>query len=109
MARATVPQKAERLNLAWRLLRRDAQVLEAADALVRRCGVSKRQAYRYLQLAQRMDGPVPVGGAKVAFTVKLSRTLVQRLRRYAAATGLTLSEIVSRAVGALVNRGGGRV
>jgi hypothetical protein len=56
-----------------------------------------------------MDEPIPVGDAKVAFTVKLSRTLVRRLRRYAASTGLTLSDIVSRAVVALLTPGGGRV
>lgn len=109
MARATGPQKAERRNLAWHLLRRHEQVPEAADALARRCGLSTRQAYRYLEFAQQMDEPIPVEDAKVAFTVKLSRTLVHRLRRYAASTGLTLSEIVSRAVVALLNRGGGRV
>ena len=109
MARATGTQKAERLNLAWRLLRRSAQRPEAADELAHSCGLSKRQAYRYLELAQQMDEPIPVGDTKVAFTVKLSRTLVGRLRRYAASTGLTLSDIVSRAVVALLTRGGGRV
>lgn len=109
MARATQPEKAERLNLAWQLLRRDGQLPDAADELGRRCGMSKRQAYRYLERAQQMDGPIPVGDTKVAFTVKLSRTLVDRLRRYAASTGLGLSEVVSRAVAALLHRGRGRV
>jgi hypothetical protein len=45
---------------------------------------------------------------KVSFTVKLSRSLVDKLRNYATATGLTLSEIVSRAVLAVLQRGGGR-
>jgi hypothetical protein len=44
----------------------------------------------------------------VAFTVKLSRRLVQRLRKYAFSTGVTLSEMVSRALLALLARGGGR-
>jgi hypothetical protein len=70
--------------------------------------VTKRQAYRYLQRAQQLKQPLPVEGAKVSFTVKLSRRLVDRLRTYAAATGLTLSEIVSRAVQAVLHRGGGR-
>ena len=41
---------------------------------------------------------VPVGDAKVAFTVKLSQELVRRLRTFAHRTGLSLSEIVSRAL-----------
>lgn len=108
MTRASQTQKAERLNLAWSLWRHYAQVPAAADELARTCGLSKRQAYRYLEHAQQMKGPVPVGDPKIAFTVKLSRRLVQRLRQYAASTGLSLSEIVSRAVMAILTRGGGR-
>jgi predicted DNA-binding transcriptional regulator YafY len=97
MARASDIQKAERLNLARELLRHK-QPPEAASELARTCSISHRQAYRYLDLAQQLKGPVPVGDPKIAFTVKLSRTLVDRLREYATSTGLTLSEIVSRAV-----------
>ena len=81
---------------------------EAAERLAQGWSISKRQAYRYLQQAQQLKQPVPVGDAKVSFTVKLSRRLVERLRTYAASTGLTLSEIVSRALQAVLHRGGGR-
>ena len=104
MARASDIQKAERLNLARELLRHK-QLPEAASELARACSISLRQAYRYLDLAQQLKGPVPVGDPKIAFTVKLSRTLVDRLREYATSTGLTLSEIVSRAVLVLMKRG----
>ena len=104
MNRASDIQKAERLNLA-RDLMRHKQLPEAASELAQRCSISDRQAYRYLEQAQRLRGPVPVGDPKIAFTVKLSRTLVDRLRAYAASTGLTLSDIVSRAVLRLLNRG----
>lgn len=108
MARASHAQKAERLNLAWSLLRQHEHLPDAAEQLARRRALSKRQAYRYLERAQQMKGPVPVGDPKIAFTVKLSRRLVQRLRQYAASTGLSLSEIVSRAVMAILTRGRGR-
>jgi predicted DNA-binding transcriptional regulator YafY len=108
MARATDAQKAERLNRARTLLRKHAGLPEAAEYLARGWSISKRQAYRYLQQAQQLKQPVPVGDAKVSFTVKLSRRLVERLRTYAASTGLTLSEIVSRALQAVLHRGGGR-
>lgn len=104
MARASDIQKAERLNLA-RELSRHKQLPEAASELARTCSISLRQAYRYLDLAQQLKGPVPVGDPKIAFTVKLSRTLVDRLREYATSTGLTLSEIVSRAVLVFMKRG----
>ena len=108
MSRATDAQKAERLNLARTLLRQRAGLPEAAERLARGWSVSKRQAYRYLRQAQELKRPVPVEDAKVSFTVKLSRHLVERLRSYAASTGLTLSEIVSRALRAVLHRGGGR-
>jgi hypothetical protein len=108
MARASDAQKADRLNQARTLLREHSSLPEAAERLARNWSVTKRQAYRYLQRAQQLRQPVPVQDAKVSFTVKLSRRLVARLRTYAASTGLTLSEIVSRAVQAVLHRGGGR-
>ena len=108
MPRASHIQKAERLNLARTLLQRYRHWPEAVQRLARNCSISERQAYRYLEQAQRLKRPVPVGDIKVSFTVKLSRRLVERLRSYAAATGLTLSEIASRAFSAILRRGGGR-
>ena len=108
MPRATDAQKAERLNLARTLLRQQARLPEAAERLARGWAVSKRQAYRYLEPAQQLQQPVPVGDAKVSFTVKLSRRWVERLRTYAASTGWTLSEIVSRALLAVRQGRGGR-
>jgi predicted DNA-binding transcriptional regulator YafY len=104
MPRANDAQKAERLNLARDLLRR-RELPDAALELAQTCSISHRQAYRYLHQAQCLKIPVPVGDSKVAFTVKLSRTLVDRLRTYASSTGLTLSSVVSRAVLQLLNRG----
>jgi predicted DNA-binding transcriptional regulator YafY len=90
-------------------MRRDHEQLpEAAEHLARDCSISRRQAYRYLQQAQHLKRPVPVGDVKVSFTIKLSRSLVDRLRDYAASTGLTLSEIATRAFSAVLHRGGGR-
>ena len=108
MARASHAQKAERLNLARTLLREHAHLPAAAERLAQTCSISRRQAYRYLDQAQQLKHPVPVGDVKVSFTVKLSRSLVDRLRAYAAFTGLTLSEIASRAFSAVLHRGGGR-
>jgi predicted DNA-binding transcriptional regulator YafY len=104
MPRASDTQKTERLNLARHLLHRK-EAVEAAAELAQTFSISLRQAYRYLERAQQLKGPVPIGDPKIAFTVKLSRTLVDRLRAYASSTGLTLSDIVSRAVLKLLNRG----
>jgi len=102
--RASNITKAERLNLARELLRQK-ELSQAASELAQKCFISHRQAYRYLERAQQMTKPVPVGDLKIAFTVKISRALVGRLREYATVTGLTLSEIVSRAVLMFIKRG----
>jgi predicted DNA-binding transcriptional regulator YafY len=105
MARSSDSVKAERINTALDVLRQYDSLAEAARALVRAYGISKRQAYRYLNEAQRQDQAVPVPEPKVAFTVKLSEGLVQRLRQRAAQTGLSLSELVTQALDVFLHRG----
>ena len=108
MGRASDAQKAERLNRARVLLRQFDQLPNAVERLARDCSISARQAYRYLQQAQRLKEPVPVSESKLAFTVKLPRSLIQRVRLYASVKKISISEVVSRALGALLPRGGGR-
>jgi hypothetical protein len=77
MTRANDAEKAERLNHARSLLQRFDHLPDAVNRMVRECAVSPRQAYRYLQQASRLKQDVPIGGAKIAFTVKLSERLVK--------------------------------
>jgi predicted DNA-binding transcriptional regulator YafY len=105
MSRATDIQKADRLNRARALLRQVATLPEAVERLAQTCAISPRQAYRYLQQAQRLTAPVPVAEAKQAFTVKLPGSLIRRVRLYATATGTSISEVVGRALGAWLHRG----
>jgi predicted DNA-binding transcriptional regulator YafY len=108
MGRADDIEKAERLNHARQLLEQFDRLPDAVQKMVRDCGLSPRQAYRYLQQARRLKRPVVVGDPKVAFTVKLSQTLVERVRSHASRTGLSLSDLVSRALVALLARRRGR-
>ena len=108
MSRATDTQKAERLNRARELLRQLQHLPVAVERLARDCSISPRQAYRYLQQAQRLKGPVAVAESKVAFTVKLQRSLIQRVRLYASVKRLSISEVLNRALLALLPRGRGR-
>src|SRR5512132_172843 len=108
MPRASEAQKAERLNRARVLLREVEQFSDAVERLAQECSISPRQAYRYLEQAQHLKRPIPPRESKLAFTVKLPRSLIQRVRAYAAATGLSISEVVSRALLALLPRGRGR-
>lgn len=104
MARASAVQRAERLNHSRTLLQRCSSLSEAVKLLSEACSISSRQAYRYLKEAQRLNGPVAVVPPKIAFTVKLPIPQVLQLRRYAARTGLTLSEVVSRALITMLSR-----
>ena len=108
MPRASESQKAERLNRARNLLLQVDQLSDAAEQLAQDCSISPRQAYRYLEQAQRLKRPVPPSEAKLAFTVKLPRSLIQRVRLYASVKRISISEVVTRALLALLPRGGGR-
>ena len=108
MPRASSVQKAERLNRALVLLQQVEQLSAAVEKLARDCSISSRQAYRYLEQAQQLKGPVAPGESKLAFTVKLPHSLIQRVRVYAVTKRLSISEVVSRALLALLPRGRGR-
>lgn len=108
MGRASDTEKAKRLNRARELLRQFDQLPDAVERLADDCSISPRQAYRYLQQAQRLKEPVAVGESKLAFTVKLPRSLIQRVRLYASVKKFSISEVVNRALLALLPRGRGR-
>jgi hypothetical protein len=108
MPRASSAQKAERLNRARVLLQHVDQLSDAVERLAKDCSISSRQAYRYIEQAQRLKAPIPSSEVKLAFTVKLPHSLVQRVRTFAAAKGFSISEVVTRALLAVLPRGRGR-
>jgi predicted DNA-binding transcriptional regulator YafY len=108
MGRASDAQKTERLNRARALLRDFDQIPDAVEQLAQECAISPRQAYRYVQQAERLKEPLAVTEPKLAFTVKLPLSLIQRVRLYASVKDLSISEVVSRALLALLPRGRGR-
>jgi AraC-like DNA-binding protein len=96
--RASISQKAERLDRARNLLVKDAPPSEAVHRLAEDCSLSRRQAYRYVQQAKKLKDPVPAREGTIAFTVKIPHHLLQRVRAYAATKELTISEVVGRAL-----------
>ncbi len=108
MVRSSGSQRAHRINEALELIERSESVSQAAEELAGRHDISKRQAYRYLREAKEVGKRVPIPDAKVAFTVKLSRKLVGRVRGYGKSTGLSLSEILTRALEAFLFKRGDR-
>jgi predicted DNA-binding transcriptional regulator YafY len=98
MARSTKTQKSLNLNAAHRLLSRGTHVTEAAEILSRECGISLRQAYRYLEAARAIGRAVPVAEPLVAATFKIPSDVLRQVRAHAATSGLTLSAILTRAL-----------
>ena len=68
--------------------------------LSRNFGLSRRQAYRYLEEAQ-LDGPPSAPAeASITITLKMPASLGRDLRVHAVHSGMTTSEIVRRAISA---------
>jgi hypothetical protein len=103
MARSTQAQRAERVTAAQDLLARGTSMAEAAVALSRDFGLSRRQAYRYLEEAQAVAPMPAIAEASVTITLKIRRNTVRELRTYSASSGLTLSEIIRRAISAFLS------
>jgi hypothetical protein len=102
VTRATKADKARLLNVAYRLLDRQTSVAEAARHLADTRALSRRQAYRYLQEAATLRAPVPAVAPTVAMTLKLPVHTVRALRLQARRRGLTIGQIVTEALAALL-------
>ena len=99
MKRATQVQQAQRLNGAIRLLADPTTSGRAAVELATRWRLSLRQAYRYVQRAELCAQPLPVPEVKMAFTVKLPRSLIRQVRQRARRKQQPISRWVSQALG----------
>jgi hypothetical protein len=100
--RSTDAQKAERLNAAHSLLVGGIDMADAVVSLSRQFGISRRQAYRYLQEAQAIGHAVPLVAPSVPITLKMPANLARDVRAYAVLSGLTISEVVTRAITAFL-------
>jgi predicted DNA-binding transcriptional regulator YafY len=98
MTRSSNIDKTHRLNAAFNLLAQGYTLAEAAEALTQQFGLSRRQAYRYLQEAQEIDAPVLVASPSIPITIKIPEDVVNRLRLYAQTSGMTIGEIVAQAI-----------
>ena len=107
LRRAHADEYAVRVNRAVELL----GGLAAADAvrgLQAECGLSERQARRYVNEALARPEGVVVPERTVVFTVRLAPSLIAGLRERARASGRSLSATTAAAVRAYLDRPGGR-
>ena len=104
--RSQQAELAERVNTARSLLKEGSSRDEALSVVMDRFGVSRRQAYRYIEEALRIKHTMLVPERKVVFTVKIPEGLVSLIRHIANATGESLSAIVTQALKAFLKRRG---
>src|SRR5258708_5560560 len=107
MSRSTLSERAQRLNAAFHLLADGRSLNEAAEAMAEQHRISRRQAYRYLQEARphRLRWPRP--SLPSPSRSKFLQTLLSRCER-TRTNDLTMGETLTRAVGALLAKAGGR-
>jgi predicted DNA-binding transcriptional regulator YafY len=104
MIRSSNLERAQRHNAALALIKKHKSLAKAAKELATRYSISTRQAYRYVREAKDMGKKIPIPDSKRAFTVKLSQGLIQKLRQRAKSTGQTISEMVTQALEALLQK-----
>jgi len=110
MKRSPSTKCAKRVNSALTLIKKYESFAKASEVLATQYGISKRQAYRYVQEARIIGEKVPIPDPKLAFTVKLSKRLIQAIRHYAKSTGKSISEIVTESLEVFLHkdRGSGK-
>ncbi len=106
--KSTKAERAQRINAALSLIKKQGTVTKAVDTMAEQYGLSKRQAYRYIQEAGKIGIEIPIPDHKIAFTVKLSKKLVQELREYSKKSGKSLSEIVTQSLEVFLQNGRGQ-
>ena len=98
MTKSSESEQARRVNATVSLLKQKTSPPEVLSWLVAQYGLSRRQAYRYLQRGQNARGPLPVPEAKRVFTVKLSISLIRQVRQRARREGGAISQWVEAAL-----------
>jgi hypothetical protein len=106
-SRSDDAQFAERVNAAADLVGGGVTAAGAAAMLAARFGVSTRQARRYVDQASS-TGRRDVPEGNVVFTVRLPAAVATRVRGRAAASGVTISALVTKALTEFLARGRGR-
>lgn len=97
---------AQRINHAFTMLKKELSSSEILDALVKRYGVSRIQAYRYVRLAKKNQGLIRVPEPPAVFTVKLGPSLIKGIKAAASSMGLSISAVVSIALEEFLSKPG---
>jgi hypothetical protein len=84
--------------MALDLLKKKISPKEVVSFLEVEFDLSARQAYRYLQQAQKTTRPLALPEPKAVFTVKVPKSLIQRVRQIARRRRQPISDLVTQAL-----------
>ncbi len=98
MERSRNSELARRINQAYVLLQKDKPLPQIVERLMEMYGVSQIQAYRYIQQARENNGKLAIPEASVVFTVKQPPGLINRIKKFASAKGISISKVVRTAL-----------
>jgi hypothetical protein len=98
VSRASARERTQRVNMALELLKKKISPSEVVSSLGAKFDLSARQAYRYLQQAQRTTKALPLPQPKAVFTVKLPTNLIRRVRQVARRRRQPISDLASEAL-----------
>lgn len=105
MSKSSAAEQLQRVNMAVQMMSVKTPSVEVVAWLAARYGVSRRQAFRYLRLAQAQRVPLPIPAAKTVFTVKLPGDLAEQIRQRARQGQQSISEVVAEALQDYLARG----
>ena len=97
MRRATLIERAKRVSAARKLSRQHGEA-EAVRVLVKRFAISAVQARRYVRAGRDPGMTLSQAEDKLPVTVRLPRSLVERLRDHARRSGLGIGLVVAQAL-----------
>ena len=98
MKRSQNSELTHRINQAFMLIEKGLPKSQITKEIIEMFGVSKTQAYRYIQEAQKHKQLLAIPEEKSVFTVKLSLNIIQRVKTFAKSRSISISEVVKRAL-----------
>ena len=98
MAKSSEAEQARRVNATIQLIEHKTSAPKVVAEIVSRYGLSRRQAYRYVRLAQQARAPLAIPQEKSVFTVKLPHPLIGQVRREARQQHTSISAWVEQAL-----------
>lgn len=98
MKRSQNSELAKRINQAFALLSKEVPLSQIIDRLMTMFGVSKIQAYRYVQRAKSHKQRMAIPETSVVFTVKLPLSLIKRIKKFARSKEMSISKVVRAAL-----------